>query len=445
MNTVHCAIATVPGQEGLAEAAFKALQQQMQAEFCIHWFGNRERYDAIVIPATADGFDASSRQIARLKQDHPSCGIVALCDQLSERDTAALLGAGVLDFVCVPYCDTELRARVRRVVGLLDRGPRSAPTALQSAMIGNSPVFLQQLAALPRIAASDMDVLILGETGTGKEVCAQAIHYTSGRAKGPWVAVNCGAIPAELTESELFGHVRGAFTSAHVARAGLVREAEGGTLFLDEIDSLPYGAQAKLLRFLQEKEYRPVGGNAVCHADVRIIAACNRNLQGLIASGTFRQDLYFRLKVLGLNLPPLRERREDIPRLALHFLDQAGKGSRRRAFGLAPQALKLLLAYDWPGNVRELKHVIERAVVFADGELIRPEHLDLQLDDPGDTPDSFRSAKERVVNSFERGYIEHLLRSSHGNITQAAQAARKNRRAFFELMRKHHIEPQHYR
>lgn len=311
-------------------------------------------------------------------------------------------------------------------------------------------------AQLPVIARSDSTVLIVGETGTGKEICAQALHYLSHRSAGPWVAVNCAAVPLDLIESELFGHVRGAFTTANCSRQGLVKEAEGGTMFLDDIDGLPLLAQGKLLRFLQQQEYRPVGSNIVQRSDVRVIAASNRDLRVMARQNNFRQDLYFRLNVLPISLPPLRERREDIPLLARHFVQQldltGGRGESRQ---LTQEALLKLLAHDWPGNVRELRHVIERSVLLAMGDRIDAGDiaLDSELDDPAETAaiddevlgeESFRSAKKRVVESFERRYIESLLALHHGNLTHAANAAKKNRRAFFELVRKHHIDTRRF-
>ncbi|RDZ29283.1 sigma-54 interaction domain-containing protein [Lysobacter silvisoli] len=305
---------------------------------------------------------------------------------------------------------------------------------------------------LPVIAGSDSSVLIVGETGTGKEICAQALHYLSRRADGPWVAVNCAAVPVELIESELFGHVKGAFTTAHSSRHGLVKEAEGGTMFLDDIDCLPLLAQGKLLRFLQQQEYRPVGCNTVQRSDVRVIAASNRDLRVMVKQNAFRQDLYFRLNVLPVALPPLRERREDIALLAEHFVrqfDQARGGDGRR---LSAQALQKLLAYDWPGNVRELRHVIERSVLLAAGARIEADDIaidpaldaDAQAEAPDPAGESFQAAKKRVVERFERQYIETLLALHHGNLTHAAHAAKKNRRAFFELVRKHQIDTRRF-
>ena len=408
----------------------------------------------LLVQIVSSGDEAAAlRQLAAARSSAPGCAVVVAGIGLAGEQFDALLCAGACDFLSVPVEGDELRIRLQRALGLSQPGavadPRSGHPALRD-LIGDSPLFSQQVARVPVLARYDASVLILGETGTGKEVCAQAIHYLSERAGGPWVAVNCGAIPTELVEAELFGHVKGAYTHAHSSRAGLVREAEGGTLFLDEIDSLPYGAQAKLLRFLQEKEYRPVGSNGVMHADVRVIAATNRNPSQLVARGVFRQDLLFRLNVLTMHLPLLRERRADIPQLAVHFLRAAARQWQKSAPSLAPSALKKLLAHDWPGNVRELKNVMERAVLMSGGSALGAHDIDLdggasvaEVLPVGD--ESFRAAKARVVENFERAYIEHLLSSNGGNVTHAARAAKKNRRAFFELMRKYKIEPGSFR
>ena len=318
-----------------------------------------------------------------------------------------------------------------------------APCGLNG-FVGRDPEFLAQVAKLPRYAACEAGVLIQGETGTGKEIFAQALHYLSARAPRPWVAVNCGAIPVELVESELFGHVRGAFTSAQGARQGLVAEAEAGTLFLDDIDCLPLMAQAKLLRFLQEREYRAVGGSGLLRANVRVVAASNRPLRDLARRGEFREDLYYRLNVLTLQLPPLRQRANDVPLLASHFARLYGSARRH----LSEAAVQRLMAHDWPGNVRELAHVMERAALLCDADRI--DARDIEIDGLGPaTPvinaASLREAKAQLVEGFERRSIEALLSAHGGNVTRAAQAAGKNRRAFFALMRKYCIEPGGYR
>jgi two-component system, NtrC family, response regulator GlrR len=375
------------------------------------------------------------------------CTILSAGCGLDGDQQAALLAAGVVDFITLPCDAGELKARVLRASGALAHAAATASSRSRiQNIIGTSPPFQRCMAQLEMIAGCEASVLIHGETGTGKEVCAQAIHYGSARASHPWVAVNCGAIARDLLESELFGHVRGAFTTAHAARAGLVREAESGTLFLDDIDCLPLDAQSKLLRFLQEREYRQVGSNTVLHANVRVIAASNQGLRELAAQGRFRQDLYFRLNVLNLKLPPLRERSADIVPLALHFLRQFAREFGRATHALTPEAMHKLLLYSWPGNVRELKHVIERAVLLSREPILRGEDIELEDEmEQGANPQSFRAAKAKVVQDFERTYIEQLLVVSGGNITSAASAAKKNRRAFWELIRKYEIEPERFR
>jgi two-component system response regulator GlrR len=406
--------------------------------------------DGVVVVSDRRNLAPGLEQIGRILSDNPCCSVVAVGDALDESDMLSLLAAGAFDFVAAPFASGELQARIRRALGLTPpAGPRRhAPGGdlrLRD-LIGTSRTFLKQTAKLPILASRDVGVLLLGETGTGKEVFAQAIHYLSARASKPWVTVNCGAIPTDLIESELFGHVRGAYTTAHAGRKGLVSEAEGGTLLLDEIDCLSYGAQAKLLRFLQEKEFRPVGSNAVSHADVRIIATSNSRLGDLAAKGTFRSDLYFRLNVLSVTLPALRERQEDVPLLAQHFIERSSRAFERHVTGLTPPALRRLMSYDWPGNVRELKHVIERAVLMSNGPTLGVDDLDLApaSAEPA-VNESFHSAKARVVESFERTYLEQLLATCSGNVSHAARMARKNRRAFWELLRKHRIDPQPFR
>ncbi len=313
-------------------------------------------------------------------------------------------------------------------------------------LIGRSPPFVEAVQRIQPMARCDATVLIRGETGSGKEVLARAIHYLSCRSLGPFVPVNCGAIPLELIENELFGHERAAYTGASTPQRGLIREAESGTLFLDEVDCLTPTAQIKLLRFLEDKEYRPLGSPKCLSADVRLIAATNADLAEKRRQGDLREDLYYRLDVLPLELPPLRDRHEDIPLLARHFLAAAADELGRPAPELTAEVLDALLHHDWPGNVRELKHVMERSVVFAeDRKQIRL--CDAQLPAaprPAEQP-SFKQAKARVVEGFERSFIEDKLLVYDGNVSRAARAAGKDRRAFWELMRKHHIDAARFR
>jgi DNA-binding NtrC family response regulator len=288
-------------------------------------------------------------------------------------------------------------------------------------------------------------VLITGETGTGKEMCARSIHYLSPRANKPFVPFNCGAIPTDLLENELFGHAPGAFTGAAASQPGLIREADAGTLFLDDVDCLPLLSQVKLLRFLQEKEYRQLGSAKIHQADVRVIAATNADLEAAVEKGRLRHDLFYRLNVIPISLPALRDRREDIPLIARHFLKKYSIEFDKQLAGFTSEALKILMLYDWPGNVRELEHVVERAVLFCDQTLIRENDICLPINKSKTCQMSFKEAKANVVKEFERSYIERLLLSYKGNITKAAQAAQKNRRAFWELIRKHQIDVQSFK
>jgi len=295
------------------------------------------------------------------------------------------------------------------------------------------------------VAKSDISVLISGETGTGKEMVGRAIHYLSPRASQRFVPVNCGAIPVELLENELFGHERGAFTGASGSRDGLIQEAEKGTLFLDEVDCLPLLAQVKLLRFLQEKEYRPLGSTKSLKGDVRIIAASNANLEQAVAAGTLRRDLYYRLNVVPINLPPLRDRSADILVLAHHFLAHYAARLNTPAREFSPEAERKLMLYSWPGNVRELEHVVERLVVLSTQKIIQASHIVF----PGENDHlgalSFQEMKAQVITQFETNYIQNLLIAYKGNISRAAEAAQKERRTFWQLVRKHKIDVQKFK
>src|SRR5689334_14133806 len=304
-------------------------------------------------------------QTIRLILDLP---IVVVVEASQPKEIMELLRAGADDFITLPLQPGNVLPRAWKLVRDPGSGipARISPKPAMRRLIGESSALLNQLKKLPKIARCDANVLISGETGTGKELYARAIHYGSARAGRPFMPVNCGAIPAELVENELFGHERGAFTSAVTLQTGLVEAANGGTLFLDEVDCLPPFAQVKLLRFLQEKEYRPLGSTRIRRADVRIVAASNLNLEEAVANGKVRQDLYYRLNIISLILPPLRERREDIPLLARHFLDHYASELDKEVSEFSPEALQLLMVHHWPGNVRQLEHVIELAVVLCE-------------------------------------------------------------------------------
>ncbi|MCU1264349.1 MAG: sigma-54-dependent Fis family transcriptional regulator [Acidobacteria bacterium] len=370
----------------------------------------------------------------------PIIVVVEACDA---DQLFALVSAGVADFIVPPLSAANILPRAWRL--LKDNQPlkevRDQPGKELGVkrLVGRSPAFVTQVENIPAIAKCEANVLIVGETGTGKELYARGIHYCSPRAGKPFMPVNCGAIPVDLVENELFGHERGAFTSASNLQAGLIAEANGGTLFLDEIDCLPIMAQVKLLRFLQEKEYRPLGSARMRQANVRIVAASNLDLQEAVGNGRVRQDLFYRLNVISLVLPPLRERREDIPLLARHFLDKYSTEFNKQTIDLAPDALNSLMVHSWPGNVRELEHVIERAIVLCQGPVIRSGDLAISTSQFTGVRESLQQAKAKEIARFEKNYIQGLLSACKGNITKAAEVAQKNRRAFWQLIQKHEI------
>jgi DNA-binding NtrC family response regulator len=315
---------------------------------------------------------------------------------------------------------------------------------LQTNLLGSSPQFAHALAQIRRIARFDVTVLIGGETGTGKELAARAVHYLSTRADRPFIPVNCGALAESLVESELFGHERGAFTDAKTAAPGLIAEADGGTLFLDEVDALPSKAQAALLRFLQDGTYRRVGGTQPRQAAVRIVAASNADLDALARARQFRHDLLYRLKVLPLMLPPLRERGNDVVELAMAFLarmnrDYKGFTPVKR---FHPETLAALTCYDWPGNVRELEHFVQREFLLCEGREVRANPLSRPTTGAHCEQPAFKQAKARAIADFERSYVASAMEHAHGNISQAARLAGQDRSAFSKLVRKYGIRPQ---
>jgi DNA-binding NtrC family response regulator len=382
-------------------------------------------------------------QIRTFSRAPAATPIIAVIEQAKTDEMIELFKLGVTDFITPPFRTVDVMTRVWRLAEHV-RKKKSLTERLKETIglrqiIGSSPAFTAELQKVPFVANCDSSVMLLGETGTGKEMFARAIHYLGPRAGKPFTPVNCGAIPAELIESELYGHAQGAFTSAVTSANGMIHDTDGGTLFLDEIDCLTLSAQVKLLRFLQEKEYRQLGSTKSKRADVRIIAATNIDLDQAVSCGSFRRDLYYRLNIIPLLLPPLRKRREDIPILTRHFVDYYALEFSKEVNDFAPEAMQKLLSYDWPGNVRELQNIIERSVVFLSGPVLRSEDILLPRSETSPPAESFQQAKTRVVVEFERNYINNLLISHQGNITQAAKTAGKNRRAFWELMRKHEI------
>lgn len=370
--------------------------------------------------------------------------IAVLVEEPDPAGLIELLRVGASDFFIPPLRAIDVFPRLTRLLEQTHRNKLLVETMKEQLglkrLIGESPAFLAEIKKIPLISKCGASVLILGETGTGKEVCARAIHYLSPQTDKPFVPINCGAIPVELVENELFGHQGGAFTGARASQQGLIEEADGGTLFLDEVDCLPMLAQVKLLRFLHDGEYRPLGSTKARRAVVRIIAATNVDLEKAVDEGKLRRDLYYRLNIVQLTLPPLRERADDIPLLARHFLATYASEFGKKIADFAPDALQRLAAHDWPGNVRELEHAVQRAVVLSEHNIIHARDLSLPSATSAPPNESLREAKARVVGQFEKSYIKSLLRAYRGNITRAAQAAGKNRRAFWQLIRKYRID-----
>jgi DNA-binding NtrC family response regulator len=320
-------------------------------------------------------------------------------------------------------------------------------------LVGRAPTFVKAMDELTRFARAEVPVLIMGETGTGKELAARAVHCASSRRDGPFVPVNCGALPDDLLESELYGHRRGAFTDAREARKGLVAHARGGTLLLDEVDSLSPRAQVALLRFVQERRYRPVGADADEATDVRIIASTNAELGELAARGRFRQDLLFRLDVAVVALPPLRERREDILPLARHFLVRFAARNGLSAPALTEDNELQLLDYAWPGNIRELENVIHRALLLAEGHAIGsalriksrscPEAV--SAPPRAFKPEGFKAARKRCAQDFERDYLTKLLAMTEGNVAAASRLSLTERRHLGRIIRRHGVDVDQFR
>ena len=400
----------------------------------------------IFLVSQRQALDVATEFLLALNRSVSGIPVIAAVEGCAPDQAFELLRLGAADFITTPFQATDVLPRAWRLLNQRRSAtPANTPNYAVKQLIGESPVFLEEVQKIQLVSSCDANVLIIGETGTGKELYARAIHYGSARAGKPFMPVNCGAIPVELVENELFGHTRGAFTSASNLQVGLIEEANGGTLFLDEIDCLPIFAQVKLLRFLQEKEYRPLGSPKMRRADVRVIAASNVNLPDAVGAGRVRQDLFYRLNIISLTLPPLRERCDDIPVLARHFLQKYTRESQKRISHLSDDALHLLMTHSWPGNVRELEHVIERAVVLCKTEVIQRSDVLLTNSTLTERHESLQEAKAKEIARFEKSYIQGVLSICRGNITKAAQVAQKNRRAFWQLIQKHQIDVQRFK
>ena len=378
----------------------------------------------------------------RLKGDHPDLGVIVMTAYGTIESAVEAMRMGAEDYLVKPFETAQVLLVVRRALEMQELRAANRATIRRNQerftlrnVVAESAAMREVFELLRSVAGLDTTVLIHGETGVGKELLARSIHFSGARRERPFVAVNCAAIPEELFESELFGFRKGAFTGATETRRGLFQMANGGTLLLDEIGEMPLALQSKLLRAIEEKRVTPIGSDRVLEIDVRFIATTNKDLQAEVERGAFRRDLFYRLSVMPVRVPPLRERPGDVPLLARHFLEQSVRRTRKPVKAIGPEAMEALSRYAWPGNVRELENVIERAVIVAKGETIsdvgaylngdmEPARVDLSL--------PFRDAKARVVEDFERAYIAGVLEAEGGKLTAAAKHADMDPKNFHE-------------
>ncbi len=382
--------------------------------------------------------------LEELRLIHPDLPVLLLTAHGSIPNAVEAMQRGAFGYLTKPFDDKELKATIEKALAQqrMSREIQRLKLLVKELyglenVAARSPKMQALLEQVSRVAESDATICISGETGTGKEVIARVIHCNSGRARGPFIAVNCGAIPESLFESELFGHVKGAFTSAQSSKRGLVQTAEGGTLFLDEIGEMPLNLQVKLLRAIQEREVQAVGAERPTKVNVRIITSTNKDLGAAVRAGTFREDLYYRIQVFPITIPPLRERRDDIPLLAQHFLQQSAKRMHKEIRGFLPAAMQKLMLYSWPGNVRELENTIEKVVVLSSQDMITPDLLPTSTESTEGQVKALTAAKEE----FERNYLKEMLQITGGNISRAAQIAGRYRADFYKLLKKHGLHP----
>jgi len=392
--------------------------------------------------------------LEEVRTRHPGTLFILMTAYGDERAAVRALRAGAYDYVPKPFDNEEIRAISRRAHEVLalraeNRRLREELAGEFRGLIGDSTAMREAYRVIRRAGPTDANVLITGESGTGKELAARALHAESRRRSGPFIALNCSALPAELIESELFGHMRGAFTGAHRDREGLFEAANGGTLFLDEIGDFALPGQAKLLRVLEERQIVRVGATRPIATDVRVVAATHQPLDHLAAEGNFRADLLYRLRVVTLELPPLRERRADIPTLAAHFLADLATRHGRTITSLSEPVRRALLAYDWPGNVRELRNAIERAVVLAEGDTLELNDLPTQITGsaaplrPAEAALAelpFAEARARAMEAFDRSFLIAALERHGGNVSQTARALDLHRQSLQKLLRRRGIE-----
>ncbi|EPY5185123.1 TPA: two-component system response regulator GlrR [Klebsiella pneumoniae] len=392
----------------------------------------REKVDLVISDLRMDEMDGL-QLFSEIQKGHPGMPVIILTAHGSIPDAVAATQQGVFSFLTKPV---DKDALYKAIDEALEQRSPATDEAWRQAIVTRSPLMLRLLEQAGMVAQSDVSVLINGQSGTGKEIVAQAIHNASPRHDKPFVAINCGALPEQLLESELFGHARGAFTGAVSNREGLFQAAEGGTLFLDEIGDMPVALQVKLLRVLQERKVRPLGSNRDIEINVRIISATHRDLPKAMARGEFREDLFYRLNVVNLKIPPLSERTEDIPLLANHLLRQSADRHKPFVRAFSSDAIKRLMAAKWPGNVRQLVNVIEQCVALTSSPVIGDALVEQALEGENTALPTFVEAR----NQFELNYLRKLLQITKGNVTHAARMAGRNRTEFYKLLSRHELD-----
>ncbi|MDA3919197.1 MAG: sigma 54-interacting transcriptional regulator [Salinisphaera sp.] len=403
--------------------------------------------ECVITDLRMDGMDGLGL-LERLSQAHPTLPVILITAHGTIPEAVAATQAGALDFLSKPVDKEALLSRVEQALAQGGLPADAWESIWTHRIVTRSPLMRARLADARLVADTDTSVLITGESGTGKEVMARVMHEASPRGRQPFVAINCGAMPEQLLESELFGHEKGAFTDAKNAQPGLFRSAEGGTIFLDEIGDMPVALQVKLLRVLQEREVRPVGSARSIAVDVRVISATHRDLNASVAGHAFREDLYYRLAVVSLDLPSLAERAEDVAPLARHFLDHLARRAGRRAKVYAPDAMERLATYHWPGNIRQLSNVVEQNVALTRGQVIGVSAVEKALYRQGsDTPNVGGHLKPlaEARDDFVRDYLIQLLRIAEGNVSRSARMAQRNRTEFYKLLNRHQIDPADYK
>jgi two-component system response regulator HydG len=420
--------------------------------------GEGDGWDVVLLDVGLPGMSGID-VLRRFREANSLASIVMLTGDNSANTATTCMRAGAFYYLTKPFRPYELSSMVESAArySTLRRELAGVRQVIDDAsdqlLVGTSPAMRKLRAALDRLASQDVSILIRGESGTGKELVARALHERGSRRKRRFVALNCGAIPESLIDSELFGHAKGAFTGASADRAGVFVEADGGTLFLDEIGDMPTAVQARLLRVLQEGEVRPVGGSGVRNVDVRVIAATHVDLTAAVEQGRFRQDLFYRLNVVVLGVPPLRERLEDLPILAAHFLR---KHAGAATLSLSPEALDVMSAYPWPGNVRELENAVMHAIALRQGDVIVPESLPNAIaarngrltatiavtsaDGGDDQLPPLTEAKRRASAVFEKNYLTLAMERAKGSISEAARLAGLDRTNFRRLLQRHGID-----